>query len=105
MEKNKMLFELRVSDLVEIISSALSDAAVDKPSVVHEQACGMNDLAAKIGCSVSTVYKLRKEGVLDDAEVSHIGRNIYFDVSKARALADEYQKGRRKQSGIVGENL
>ena len=39
---------------------------------------------------------LKKEGVLDDAIVSQVGRKIIFNVGKARALADEYQRAQRE---------
>jgi len=37
------------------------------------------------------VYKLRREGVLDNAIISHIGKNIVFDAQKACSLAKEYR--------------
>ena len=39
---------------------------------------------------------IKKEGVLDDAIVSQVGRKIIFNVGKARALADEYQRAQRE---------
>ncbi len=57
---------------------------------------GVHDLSIYIGCCESTIYELKKKGVLDDAIVSHIGRKIVFDGNKARLIADEYIKGQRK---------
>lgn len=57
---------------------------------------GINELASKLGCCQSTVYSLKKLGILDDAIVSQIGKRIVFDVHKARDLADEYQKSQRE---------
>ena len=56
---------------------------------------GINELAYMLGCCQSTVYSLKKLGILDDAIVSQIGKRIIFDVHKARVLADEYQKSQR----------
>ena len=39
---------------------------------------------------------LKKEGVLDEAIVSQVGRKIILNVGKARALADEYQRTQRE---------
>lgn len=56
---------------------------------------GVRDLALHLGCSESKVYALRKEGVFDNAIVSHIGRSIVFDVDKARSLANQYIYSKR----------
>lgn len=66
-----------------------------------QYAYGISELSQKIGCCQSTVYALKKDGVLDEAIVSQIGRRIIFDVDKARALADDHQ---RKQREIRREN-
>ncbi len=58
---------------------------------------GVNELATMLGCCQSTVYALKKLGILDNAIVSQIGKRIVFDVRKARVLADEYQKSQRDQ--------
>ena len=57
---------------------------------------GINELASMLGCCQSTVYSLKKLGILDKAIVSQIGKRIVFDVNKARELADEYQKSQRE---------
>ena len=61
-----------------------------------QYAHGIAELSQMIGCCQSTVYALKKEGVLDGAIVSQIGRRIIFDADKARALADEYQRVQRE---------
>ncbi len=57
---------------------------------------GIGELAQMIGCCQSTIYTLKKLGVLDEAIVSQIGKRIVFDVNKARILADGYQKSQRE---------
>ena len=57
---------------------------------------GVKKLAEYLECCESTVYMLRRKGVLEDAVVSHVGKKIVFDGEKARALADEYQEQHRK---------
>ena len=59
-------------------------------------AYGINELAKIMGCCQSTIYALKKEGVLDEAIVSQVGKRIIFDADKARMLADEYQKYQRE---------
>lgn len=58
-------------------------------------ATGIQELAACFGCSPATICNLKRDGVLDDAVVSWIGRKIIFDVDKARELADAHQKAKR----------
>ncbi len=43
----------------------------------------------------SLVYKLRREGVLDEAIISRIGKKIVFDGEIARRCANEYQEQQR----------
>lgn len=66
--------------------------------VVQERtrAVGIHDLGQAIGCCDSTVYSLKKLGVLDPAIISQIGKKIVFDIEKARNLAEEYQRDQRQ---------
>ena len=57
---------------------------------------GIKELAAYLGCCESTVYAIKKIGVLDPAIVSQIGKRIVFDAERARELADGYQKAQRE---------
>ena len=79
--------------LNELNNSSAGSSAQSAGSVQY--AHGIAELCQMIGCCQSTVYALKKEGVLDGAIVSQIGRRIIFDVDKARVLADEYQRQRR----------
>ena len=58
---------------------------------------GIKELAAHLGCCESTIYAIKKLGILDPAIVSQIGKRIVFDAERARELADEYQKAQREQ--------
>ena len=60
----------------------------DRPTLIT----GVQALAEFLSCSQSTIFKLRREGVLDGALYSHLGRKTVWDAAKARALADEYQR-------------
>ena len=50
-------------------------AAGEEPKEVIEYAHGITELSQKIGCCQSTIYMLKKEGVLDDAIVSQVGQD------------------------------
>lgn len=56
---------------------------------------GVHALAEHLGCCESTVYMLRRNGVLDEAILSRIGKHIVFDGEKARSAADNYQQTKR----------
>ena len=56
---------------------------------------GVHALALYLECCDSLVYKLRREGVLDDAIISRIGKKIVFDGEIARRCANEYQEQQR----------
>ena len=58
---------------------------------------GIQALSKLIGCCPSTIYGLKKEGVLDEAIVSNVGKKIVFDGDKARLLASQYMASIRKE--------
>jgi len=58
------------------------------PLVTHLK--GVHAVADYCNCSDSQVAKLLREGVLDSAIVSRIGKSIVFDGDEARRCADEY---------------
>lgn len=60
-------------------------------------AYGIQALSEYIGCCESTVYELKKKGILDKAIISHVGRKIVFDAEMARQLASEYQTIQRQK--------
>ncbi len=65
-------------------------------------AVGLQDLAKELGCSASTLYAIKKNGALNDAIISRIGRKEVFDIEKARTLANDYHaKLRAERRGEV----
>lgn len=80
----------------------LSRHAAQKQSEMHkteddiELCTGVKALAEKLACCESTIYMLKREGILNEAVKSQIGKKIVFNVEKARELANEFQKRRRK---------
>lgn len=56
---------------------------------------GVQAVAEYCACSPSQIAKLLREGVLETAIVSRIGKSIVFDGDKARDCANEYQEQKR----------
>lgn len=56
---------------------------------------GVQAVAEYCACSPSQIAKLLREGVLDTAILSRIGKSIVFDADKARDCADDYQMRQR----------
>jgi len=93
----KPLWQLTCEEFCELMKYAVSSDQKENGYCGSSQhAFGVHDLSTKIGCCDSTIYQLRKQGVLDDAIVSQIGRKIVFDVDRARTLAEEFQREQRQ---------
>lgn len=68
------------------------------PHEAIEYCTGIKALSEKLACCESTVYMMKREGILDRAIKSQIGKKIVFNVDRARELANEYQKSRRRKA-------
>ena len=94
---SKYVLHMTGEELVTIFREATTvgkdenGASVETTKYVY----GIQDLAAYIGCCASTIYDLKKRGVLDGAIVSKVGKRIVFNAPLARQLADEYQRRQR----------
>ena len=64
---------------------------------------GIKALAVYLGCSESTIYSIKKQGILDKAIVAQIGRKIIFNAPLARDLANAYQQEQRDLRRESGE--
>ena len=56
---------------------------------------GVRALAEYIGCCESQIFKLRRNGVIEGAVISHVGKKIVFNGEKARELAANFQQEQR----------
>ncbi len=95
------LWGLTVMEFLSVLSEAgklQEDGALWLLS--SKRIIGVKALAKYLNCSESTIYLLRRKGVLDDAVVSQIGRSIVFDGDKARALACEHLQEARKSNPV-----
>lgn len=80
----------------EFLSLVQNAYCTDKePNSLRTLCTGVHALAEYLQCCDATVYTLKREGVLNEAIVSQVGKRIVFDGEKARQLADSYQKQRR----------
>lgn len=92
------LIDMRGEEFLELAKSGglVSDGDSHIPSS-PTQAIGIAALAKALGCSSSQIYILRRDGILDDAIISRIGRNIIFDVDRARELANGWMNAKQSE--------
>ena len=90
----KMLVQMTGEELVAIVRMAatVEDGGNGTSTEAVKYVYGIQDLAAYIGCCASTIYDLKKRGVLNAAIVSKVGKRIVFNAPLARKLADEYKR-------------
>jgi len=93
---DKFAFQLTGRDLCNLITVAIASTTIS-PEASVKLCNGIRALAQQLGCCESTIYMLKREGVLDEAIKSQVGKKIVFDVEKARVAADKFQKDRRQQ--------
>lgn len=96
---SRRLIDMQGSDFVALarFAGASSDGA--HATMTPRQAIGISALADALSCSSSQVANMRRDGALDGAIISHVGRNIVFDVEKARAAANEWKKEKKPAEG------
>ncbi len=92
---SKPLWQLTGEEYVRLHAYACTIKRDTEPTPVA-RVTGVRALAEYLSCCESTVYMLRREGVLDAAVISSIGKNIVFDAEKARVLAQAYMQQHRQ---------
>lgn len=99
METEKSLLDLPVWQMTGAeLLALLSNKGSETFDMSTRVTCtGVHELAMYLKCCESTIYALKRDGVLDEAVVSQIGKRIVFDGEKAREAAKNYQKERRGQ--------
>lgn len=99
---DKPLWQMSGEEFCQLTRFANScDNQKSNPDTTSEPpvyARGILELSTHLGCGQSTVYAMKKRGVLDPAIVSRIGKKIVFDVAKAKVLASEFRKSPAKSS-------
>lgn len=91
----KPLWQMTGEEFLELQRNALGTQATEEP--ITKYAYGIQELSDYIGCCQSTIYDLKKKGVLNEAIISRVGRKIVFDAEKARVLASNYQSDQREK--------
>ena len=93
----KPLWQLTGEEYVALHAYAVK-MANDKGGVTKAsiRCTGVRELAQYLNCCESTIYGMKREGVLDDAILSSIGKSTVFDGEKARELAQAYMQEHRK---------
>lgn len=86
------LIDMSGDDIVYLLRYSMSESVIQTPAPV-QQAIGISALADALSCSPSQVSKMQKAGVLQDAIISHVGRNYVFDIQKAREAAIAWKEG------------
>lgn len=91
---DKPLWQMTGSEYVTLHAYACTTISSDGAHAVT-QVKGVHAVAEYCACSDSQIAKLLREGVLDSAIVSRIGKSIVFDADKARNSANVYQEQKR----------
>lgn len=93
---SKPLWQLTGEEYVHLHAYACSKCKDDSRTESVTKVMGVRKLAEYLVCCESKIYALKREGVLDSAIISRIGKNTVFDGEKARELAQAYiQESRR----------
>lgn len=92
----KFVFQMSGREIYSLIQAANASSNTSK-DVPSKLCTGIHALAEHLGCCESTIYMLKREGVLDKAVISHIGKKIVFDVEKAREAAENFRKNKKAE--------
>ncbi len=94
---DKPLWQLTGKEYVALHAYAAKRANEKNDTLQTTTRCtGVRELAQYLNCCESTIYGMKREGVLDDAILSSIGKSTVFDGEKARELAQAYMQEHRK---------
>ncbi len=85
---SKPIWQMTGEDFLQLHPYAESGLSTTSNAQI-KYAYGIHELSRYIGCCESTIYDLKKKGVLEDAIISRVGRKIVFDAEIARILASE----------------
>ena len=75
-------------------NALVSDGGGTTP-LAARQAVGIAALADALSCSPSQVAAMRRDGALDCAIISQVGRRIVFNIDQARSAANEWKKNKK----------
>lgn len=90
----KPLWQMNGEEYCQLHQYACQISASSQQPRPNVLCASVHALAEYLGCCDATIYQLKKDGVLDDAVVSRIGKKIIFDGEKARELANAYKSAK-----------
>ena len=88
---SRRLIDMEGRDFVALAKFAGASSDGANATMTPSQAIGINALASALACSPSQIATMRRDGALDGAVISHVGRNIVFDIDKARSAANDWK--------------
>ena len=95
----KPLWQLTGEEYLELHTYAClhsGESVSVSTSTPSKSITGVRALAQYLSCCDSTLYALMRDHILDDANISRIGKCIVFDGDKARMLANNAKRNQRK---------
>lgn len=101
---SKPLWQLTGEEYVTLHAYAVKMSHEENCDIKTVTQCtGVRELAQFLNCCESTIYGMKREGVLDDSILSSIGKSTVFDGEKARALAQAYMLQHRQSKKANNE--
>ena len=91
------LWQMTGEDFIHLLRYALDAQAGTRKTDNRVLIAGARPLAEHLSCSESMVHKLLRDGALEPAIVSHIGKKWVFDGEKARQCANSFMEQQRMQ--------
>ena len=89
------LWQMTGEEFIRLLQYAQSDQRSGRKAADRDLVTGVRSLAEYLACCESTVYMLLRNGALESAIVSHIGKRWVFDGEKARQCANSYLAQKR----------
>ena len=89
--KEKPIWQMQGSELVELIQSSISGISTTNEPTEKKYVYGISGIQKLLNCSESSAKRLKKSGVINEAIIQN-GRKIIIDVEKALALLKKNQK-------------
>lgn len=100
----KPLWQLTGEEYVALHAYAVKMSHDENCDIKAVTRCtGARELARFLNCCESTVYAMKREGVLDDCIQSAIGKSTVFLGEKARERAQAFMDAHRKSKKTYNE--
>lgn len=92
LDKDAPIWTLTVGQFTELMNSLTKKEEPDEQvQQIDKYSYGLSGLAALLGCSKTTAWKIKDSGKIDKA-IRQVGRKIIVDNEKALELLGRFQK-------------